>query len=183
MACAKTSAACARTSAACARTSVACARTAATCARTAATCARTVATCARPSVACARTKNAYASPASPIRSPRRRRCPREDIEESARPELGSEMSWTGKAPPVWCAGCRRACITTRCTHPPKCCRATRRVVRSGRRVGGHIAERELLRSNVASNAARRCAPLVKATIKQRKSIRAPKFSPLETPRH
>ena len=58
---------------------------------------------------------------------------------------------------------RRVCwlsarIHQHATPPsPKSCRATRRVVRSGRRVGGHIAERELLRSNVASNAARRCA--------------------------
>src|SRR6476659_1194361 len=42
----------------------------------------------------------------------------------------------------------------------KCCRETTSRQRSGRRVEGHIAERELLRSNVAFNAACRCAPMV-----------------------
>src|SRR6478735_4102769 len=57
----------------------------------------------------------------------------------------------------------------------RCCRETTSLQRSGRRVEGHIAERELLRSNVAFNAARRCAHLVEAHANSRRHLCAPLY--------
>ena len=50
------------------------------------------------------------------------------------------------------------------------------MVRSGRRVGGHIAERELLRSNVASNAACRGAVLVEQLSAQERFCQRMQFT-------